>query len=192
MPCPLSNSFRFSVNDNFSVVSFIVGLFGPCRPFAVIFTVSFVVINSIYRIFIAWPISHIFIKSNKVISPFFANFNTPTSIIMKICMRGIFTSIYNISPSSIFYRFCHTMSHGIEFFYASATSASSSFKSALPCNYCIPAITLAKPFGRIGVFNSINCSKFSKILSSYIKKFRHIKTLNSNKRLMLPINGEIV
>ena len=100
-PTPLHHCLGFALKSHQAIVTFVIGLFFLCAPFAILRRIVTIVINAVNRMIRAWSFAHVGKKVFKL-QPTVTNSNTASSIVHPLTQSGVATSAPHPLPTAIF------------------------------------------------------------------------------------------
>lgn len=97
--CPLSGGQSLTIKGKNYILPVIVVLFNQGGPFAIFWTISKIVFNSVNRMIRTWRMPHILQKFRKGISPSFANGNSASPVVFVSSVFRIIATLLHIRPA---------------------------------------------------------------------------------------------
>ena len=184
---PVDKIHSFSVDGYFMVSSSVIALLRICSPFYIPRKISFIITNTLNRIFFgrSWP--NVIVKCHKVVSPSTIYEYASTAII--VISRNLWhcASLDYMRPRSIFRSRCHAM-HIVNLasrfnLETTTTSGSTRCKTFGLDDFYIPASAFTIPLSSpaISIFSTGNNRKPTECLSSSIYKIMiwHLRILQA-------------
>lgn len=179
---PIIKDHCFSFKRIFNVISGISCLFFACGPSAIIRLIVSIIVNSVYAVIAARPLSHIGYKVFKL-TPSFANFY-PTSKMCRILWMINCAPYKHSSPYFVFSRMAHSVSFlfdsisrcGYFFPYASTRKALTISDISCLKNFLISTIALTQisSLSRHGWIGFRNNRKTTVFISNHFNSFAHV------------------
>jgi hypothetical protein len=103
----LDQRHRFSIDNNPRVVTRVVVLLLACGPAAIVWAVTFVVVDAIKRVLRRWSQPHIPKKIPKVCAPFIAHGNAAPAVPAILLAARIMATLFRLTPSLVLWRVAH-------------------------------------------------------------------------------------
>jgi len=105
---PFNQGMFFIVSFDPMIPALVSALFSCCGPSTIFWAIWAIIIYTIHGMFFRRSWSHISIKKSKILPPL-ANYNTPTTIILKRCVPWIPATTSHVTPNIPFRRIRHSM-----------------------------------------------------------------------------------